>query len=319
MSTSSEKPAGTKTALSVKCCVRLIFSTMLFFGAALVCNAQDVESQSFQAARKVAVDRDLDTIVLVHGSDWNPYGEKLRKECWESDLFRGAVSDLAELARIDVMENPTQEETIDYARRSKGFPVKKMQSYPAIYLFDRQGRHYASLYGDSLPSDAAGFANAVVARLQARRERDRLWDQAKDTADVAEKTQLLFSAYQLGVGNRDQFKKAIKNADPNDTQGFLSRINFDGPALVRQSLKLTKDGKSAQSLSMLDAHLENEHLQPTQRQWVLLAKVNSYRHIPGSKEKMLEIANESEGISVTTIPGRAIKVIVDRFARPRKK
>lgn len=288
-------------------------------GMAVFCDAQVIEHPTYEAAREVAVAAKQDTIVLVHGSDWNPYGEKLRSEAWEAESFREAVGEYAQLTRIDFRENPTEKQKTDYARRIKNFPIKKSNCYPIVHFFDQDGHHYTALFGDSLPGDPVKFTQAVLAKLQARRDRDELWNQANKEREVATKVRLLFEAHQLRAGNLQRFKKAIKKADPKDTQGYLSVLNFDGQALVRQSLKLVKSGEPDKAMALVDSHLRNEHLQPVQRQWALLAKINACRHIPGSKEKMLEVARESEGISTTSIPGRAINVLASKFAKPRKK
>lgn len=306
-----------QTAIIAVSRIALFFLVVVEIASA--CKAQDLEHATFNAARDAAKSKGTDIIVFVHGSDWNPYGEQIRKTAWEDPSFRLAIADLAQMMRINDMENPTEADKKDKALRTKNFPINQFKSYPLVCFFDPDGTYYKSLSGDSLPSNRDEFTQAVVTQLKARRMRDQYLSQAESEPDLARKTELLFQGYQLGTGKSKQFKDAIQKADPNDTQGFLSILNFNGQTLVTKATTLAKEGKANQALEMLANQLANRHLLPEQRQWVLLAKLNTYRYVPNSLLKVEEIADQSGKVSKTSIPGRAIEVIANRYARQAKK
>lgn len=231
---------------------------------------------SYQDVRTTAKTGGADFVVFYAGPDW-------RQETTEvihglnAPGGRGALSRLtgwASLTAIDL----TEENLKKFPERPDFSPY----DLPALALADAAGRTFAvaeGLTATNLPQ-ALG---ALAAAIPARERRDALFEKAK-TAHGIDRAKLYGQGMdqlpiRFSAGRKDLLNE-IKKADPDDASGYTFKYTFSAGGFHESVTgKMIAEKKQAELLTLVDRHLRNPVLQPSQRQALLAAKMQAYRSL----------------------------------------
>ena len=201
-------------------------------------------------------------MLFIYPAGWDRYGEKLCKKLIADSAVRSAAGKAA-MILAPIYQN-RDEKNNAHAREimgSLGYPHDMADiSYPAIVFYEKEGRMYASIYGEDLmTASEKDVARLVRQRMEAKKKQDSLLARSRAAKDAGEKSRLLLESTRVnGVDWPAGVQDAMRQADPQDSHGYLASLNF-GFGL--------KDGESMKSLlARLDEVLKNERLAPHQKQ-----------------------------------------------------
>ena len=134
----------------------------------------------------------------------------------------------------------------------EGLKIPKADNYPALLLFDRNGRHYSTICGTYMTqAKPVKVAKLIKKRMEAKRKQDELMRQAAE-AKGAEKARLIAQACNIKDINRpDNYEKQLRGADPNDESGVVRQVTFNPWAFVEKKLKEEPEAVLAELDTML--------------------------------------------------------------------
>ncbi len=259
---------------------------------------------------------DATIVVLLHGSDWCPPGEPLAKR-WTSGEFAGAVSSEVILVAVDRPEKQT-DETKALAKKNEKCAVAA-QSYPAIAVYDRDGR----LFGlrDGL-AEITGMGELTVSlgRVSAaRRQRDQLWAEAEKMSGPA-KAEKLGAGLDLmsqGLGPKDVYKpilEALKKADPEDATGYAATYTFNGRRLLETAVSKGKDSP-AEVEAELNVWSAKKRLSTRQRQELEAARFALYERWPQKKDERKKVLERMHSLDPKSDLGQAAESYLKILAK----
>lgn len=230
------------------------FSTLIFFGALTAAmmsgfigtteGAQCVANYEQAAAQSP---RD-GYIVFAYAEGWDKFSKALCQDLMKNPLIlKGAGS--AMLIPMPVYECPTTEQAEAQKVLMGKLGVKEALSYPAVFMFDAEGRHYATICGpEMVNADAKQLSAMLGKRIAAMHEQNKLLDAAK-TAVGVEKAKLLGAASRVEEINApSDILKQIKAADPKDESGFVRSVGFQPWVYTEDLLKRKLDDTTLKGL-----------------------------------------------------------------------
>lgn len=217
-------------------------------------------------------------ILFIHPEGWDRYGEKLCKKLVADEGLRKAAGNAA-LILAPIYQNRT-DKTNAKAKQvmgALGYPGDMGDiSYPALIFYDKNGRQYAALHGEALvDASAKEVAKLVKQKMEARKKQQALLDEAAKTTDSAQKARLVFDTTRVsGVEWPNGVKETLRNADPEDKQGYRAALDFGFGIQANESLDSI--------LKRLDTALENEKLAAWQKQRACAVVIGHIRRSYGT-------------------------------------
>lgn len=255
-----------------------------------------------------------DILLFVHGSNWNRLGEKFRHKIWDQSDFKKQLGDSFVSLRVDYLESPDEKQKEVFTAQTKGLKVK-FRSYPAIALYDPEGRHYATWAGSDFPLMASHASGLVLQKQQQRIKRDSLILLAKSQQGI-KKAESLYLAVDTQTGLQKELIKKIKECDPNNESGYLSLLEFDGKRTMGQANKLAGEKKYEEALKWLDAELKKPKLNTEQKQWIMASKGNVYRRWENHLDEMNDAMMVAYKMDPQSVVGKACYRLARRFSGP---
>ena len=201
------------------------------------------QAESFAKAKEAVTEDGY--IAFAYAADWDRYSESFAK-AWitNADIQKAAGSARLLLAPVyqDLTDKVKKEQDAFWGpipEKDRGFHD---ETYPAIMFFDKDGRHYADIYGPDLISRTpADIAAEVAGKLELLHRQAELLKKSA-AATGAEAAKLLGEASTLeGIGRPDKVAEQLKKLDPEDESGYVRRISFDGLAFASQKRKQVAD------------------------------------------------------------------------------
>lgn len=284
--------------------MRTIF--VLFFALSLsVFGAK--RASDFTEALELAKSGGADIAVLFHGSEWCLPGRPLA-ELWETQKFADGFGDDVVLVAIDAKEHPDESEQA-LAKRNEACPVGP-RSYPAVMLFDREGRLVARRDGVVEIKMMGALGPAIQRAIEVRSRRDALW--AKADASAGDQAAKFYGEgldlMALGLGPKNIYKPVLdqlKAADPENQSGYAARYEFPGMGLVSQATKWAGEKKFEEADAEISRWLNERRLTPDQRQIAWSARFALYQRWPERKEKVPEVLKQLERVDPDSDMGKA--------------
>lgn len=268
-----------------------------------------VAAQQFPSHEKAVKQVTEDGYILfIHPDGWDRYGEKLCKKLIADENVREAAGNAA-LILAPIYQN-RNEKTNAEAKKVMGplgYPGDMADiSYPALIFYDKSGRQYSALYGETLmDASVEEVAKLIKQRMSAKKKQQSLLDESGKTSDSAQKARLVFDATKVnGVDWPHGVKDALKSIDPEDKQGYLSALDFGFGIQANESLDSI--------LQRLDAALENKNISNWQKQRACATVIGHIRRAYGAMaggpyitkyaKKMLKLDPESPlGLSAPVV------------------
>lgn len=252
----------------------LMMSAALLLPVAQPLMAAPVASDFAAAEKQVS---DAGYIAFIYPAGWDRYGEKFCRRLMVDKRVLEAAGDAVLLA-IPLYQTPTDEQK-KLAERMRGklaYPGNMSDiSYPAIIFYEKEGRQYATLHGEQLMRGTPARIAALVAeRLAAKKKQDALLKQAGSVPSASQQAGLLLEAARVsGIDRPAGLQDALKKADPQDTTGCLSALDFTFAAQEGESVE--------EMLTRLDNELENPRLTDEQKQRACAAAIGHIRRVRG--------------------------------------
>lgn len=249
------------------------------------------ESLSFSEGRALSRERDAVLLVLVHGSDWNPFGEQVFEYVWKDAAFAEAVGVGIVLADVDVLQDPGEKTRRANAERNEGW-VKKdsgLRTYPAVLAYAPDGSSLGVRQGRDFPKtrDAARFALLeLVACCRTWKGFDEDLAAAREAGDAARELDLLIVRDRLPLRRVAGLLDEVNRLDPEDEAGHLARLTFPSwNALVKQATDEARAGQGAEAERRLREMLANPAYTEEQRGVIHLALGSVYRRWEGHESQ----------------------------------
>ncbi len=253
--------------------------------ACALSHAPAADALSFAEGRARSAEKDEVLFVLVHGSDWQPFGERLFKDVWRDASFADSAEVI--LADVDILQDPKDEVRAANDERNKGWNKKEsgLRTYPAVIAYAPDGVRIGVRQGRDLPKelDAAHLALlefAACCRMWSDLGRDLA--AAREVNDTARELDLLIARDRLPLHRSAKLVDEVKRLDPEDKTGHLARLTFPyWNTLVSQATGEAKAGKGAEAEERLLGMLANEAYTDEQRAVIHLALGSAYRRWEG--------------------------------------
>ena len=254
----------------------------------LVCalsHAPTADSLSFAEGRARSAEQGEVLLVLVHGSDWQPFGERLFNDVWRDASFAASAEVI--LADVDILQDPGDDVRAANDERNKGWKKKDsgLRTYPSVIAYAPDGVRIGNRQGRDLPKelDAARHALLVFAACC------RMWSDiggdlaaAREAEDTARELDLLIARDRLPLQRSAKLIDEVRRLDPEDKAGHLTRLTFPyWNTLVAQATAEAKAGKGAEAEERLLGMLANEAHTDEQRGVIHLALGSAYRRWEG--------------------------------------
>jgi hypothetical protein len=277
----------------------------------VVCHTASAAERAtdFASALETAKQGGQDIAVLFHGSDWCTPGRKHADRWRQQDFLRAAGKDLL-LVDIDRKETPAPADEA-LAKRNEACPVRP-RSFPALALFDRDGRLVALREGTPELESLGRPELAIQRAVEVRKKRDDLWKRARAVRGP-QQAKLLAEGLDLmglGAGPKNIYQPVIeemKKADPGDRSGRLARYTFPGRKLLDLAVSHGKEGKFAEADQEIGGWLGKSQLTKAQRQEALAARFALYQRWPEKKAALPALLREIERIDPKSDLGAAAR------------
>ena len=243
------------------------------------------DSLSFDEGRARSAEQGEVLFVLVHGSDWQPFGERLFEDVWRDASF--ATSAEVVLADVDILQDPKDDVRAANDERNKGWKKKEsgLRTYPSVIAYAPDGARIGNRQGRDLPKEL----NAARLELLEFAACCRMWSDiggelaaAREAKDTTRELDLLIARDRLPLQRSAKLLDEVKRLDPEDKAGHLARLSFPyWNTLVSQATSEAKAGKGAEAEERLLGMLANEAYTDEQRGVIHLALGSAYRRWEG--------------------------------------
>ena len=231
---------------------------------------------SFEAAQQQVTNTGY--ILFIYPAGWDRYGEKLCKKLITSEEVCTAAGDAVMLmAPIYQRRN---DETAAKAKKMMGplgYPNSMSDiSYPALVFYEKGGRMYSTLYGESLMNGSVPEVAALIKqRLDAKKKQQALLDKSGTTSDIGEKTRLVLASARVdGIEWPNNLKETLRSIDPSDEYGCRAALDFGFGPQANESMEAF--------LKRLDTVLENPKLTAWQKQRACAISIGHIRRAYGT-------------------------------------
>ena len=284
------------------------------------------QAESFAKAKEAVTDDGY--IVFAYAADWDRYSESFAK-AWiaNADIQKAAGSARLLLGPVYQAQDEKAKKAQDdfwgfIPEKARGF---HLETYPAIMLFDKDGRHYADVFGpDMITRTPADIAAEVAGKLELLHRQADLLKKAA-AASGAEAARLLGEAATLeGIAAPDKMLDQVKKADPQDESGYVRRLEFNGLSFADQKRKQVAELKSKEEkwaaiqdvVKEVEGMLEDSAYTNAQKQEMCSAVIGVL-HRDGGYKGSLQIAKWAKRMTELdpeSVLGRSGKVVPDVWA-----
>lgn len=291
----------------------MAFPSIFALMALSLAGGQADQPHSFSSGRALSSEHDSLLFVLVHGSDWHPFGERLFGEVWQEKTFGEEMKGV--LADVDILQvrDGAAKEAAD--ARNKGW-VKKgsgLQTYPAVLAYSAGGVLVGTCQGTALPKDLAAAKRTLITfgETCARwKVLTKAIARASAVGDKAAELKGIVARADLGLERSATLLEDIKRLDPSDEAGNYARLSFPKwTTLVKQATDEAKAGKGDEAEQRLKGMLANNAYTFEQRCVIHLALGSAYRRWDGHAEQAalhFQAAAQADSKSVCGIAGRRL-------------
>ena len=230
--------------------LRTIIIFVIFQICVTTAGASVIRANSYSEGLAKAKSLNAPLVVLVHGSDWNSWGETVNDRIFKSKPFEQSLTDgTVILADVDILQSPDEEQKKKNDARNKDWKGAGVYTYPAICAYASDGTLLGTCQGKKLPKDITQADKAIKDLITSCLKYNDLSDKAA-TAKAKEDTKAELKALaELGELNLTQpkgFLERIKELDPTDSSGHYAKLSFPHwNKLFLDATNRTKKGEGA--------------------------------------------------------------------------
>ncbi len=200
-------------------------------------------------------------VVVLYADGWDKFSKKLADK-----MLQSAAKSLGGCAVIKYgVPNLSSDET----NKARGEKLGKLKwiappTYPAFVMYDKNGRHYATVsvpYADR--KDADKIAGKIAEARAALDKQNALLEKAKGESGLAQAQSLGKAAVIENINRPDNIVKMIKAADPQDKSGYVRRLELNVHGYA-EACGNTKDWQK--TLKEVEDKLDDKAYSEAQRQ-----------------------------------------------------
>lgn len=243
-------------------------------------------------------------VLVLYADGWDKFSKKTAQKMLKSKEMKKALNGCAV---IEYAVPNFSSETTNNKRADKLGKLKWVapNSYPAFVLYDKDGRHYATvpvLYSERSDTDA--IATRIEAAREALRKQTELLEDAKGAQGLARALLLGKSTLFDNISLPENIINLIKAADPEDKTGHARRLSFNAHNFAESSAK-TKDWRA--TLKDVEERLEDESYSVAQRQGMYAIAVGLLRRHGdlNDQKKMVRYLRAMKKLDPTSPLGRS--------------
>lgn len=243
--------------------------------------------ESYEKAQAVSHKDGYVLAAYPHG--WDKKGEKKMRRCLGTNAILDAAGDTA------IIPVPVAQITDDASKKQLeqilgSLKLPKATSYPAFFLLDATGRHYATLAEPGMRHlKIDDLAVRLSARIQDGHHQKALLDKAASLPPGIEKAKLLGQAAELPNLHKPQdILKSLRESDPQDTLGYIRRISFNPWAFASSTAKNMSFEEAENKIKEM---LEDSAYTAEQKQKIYATYIGLIRRqaAPDSVQRMAEL------------------------------
>ena len=241
-------------------------------------------------------------VLAVYADGWDKFSKPLVDKLLKDKDVKAA------LANSVVIEYGAPNFWSDECNKAREAKLGKLrwvgpQTYPAFILYDKNGRHYATVtvpYSDR--KETSKIASNIKAARQALEKQNALLQKAAGEQGLAKAQTLGKSAILENINRPDNIVKMIKEADPQDKSGYVRRLEFNMHNYAEGTAK-TEDWKA--TLKEIEDKIADKAYSDTQRQGLYATAAGLLRRhgSPADQAKLVRYLREMKKLDPTSIQG----------------
>lgn len=299
----------------------ILLTTCLATLGLLPCQAVQ-HAENYEAAKSIVQDDGF--ILFAYAEDWDTYSKGVCDTLMASEAVIKAAEN-AVFMRLPIPNAMSDERReADKARYGElQFPPDRMnipRSYPALLLFTKSGRLYATVEGPFMRKAAPKKVSELIQTyLKALHEQNDLLARAEKAKGV-EKARLLAQAAEVAHISPPEpltkYADTIAKFDPKDQTGYVRRfrrgpLSFMGEARELELSKEPNKGWEA-AVELMETYLKDEAYTPQQKQEMHAVIVGLLRRHAGNrgKAKLREHLRTMESLDPESYMGRVAKIMI---------
>ena len=271
--------------------MKTIISSLLLAACVLVLPVQAVQYAQTYAEAKDMV-KDSVYVLFAYADGWDYYSKGVMEKLMQDERIKAAGGDAV------FMPLPMPNVLTDELKKTRDgrYGILKFvndtapRSYPAIMIFNKHGRHSATIWGPFMRTpDPAEIAPMLQVRIEGVKKQTPLLEQA-EKAEGIEKVKLLGEAALIKDVQPpnwpDKMVADFKKLDPQDTTGYQKKLR-PPMSFVEEALALEKEPGFEAALSKVNEWINDPAYNDDQRQAFHAIAIGLYhRHggLKGGKE-----------------------------------
>lgn len=243
-------------------------------------------------------------VLALYADGWDKYSKKLAQKFLKDKDIVAALGDAV------VIEYAVPNFSTDETNKARADKLGKLRwtgadTYPAFVLYDKTGRHYATVtvpYADR--KDADKIADKITKANESLAKQNDLLEKAKGESGLAKAQTLGKSALFDNINRPDNILRMVKEADPQDKSGYVRRLEFNGHGFAEGTAK-TKDWKA--TLKDIEERLDDKSYSVAQRQGLYATAVGLLRRHGdmSDQKKLVRYLREMEKLDPKSPLGRS--------------
>ncbi len=254
-------------------------------------------------------------ILFAYADGWDKFSKKRCEELMNAEAIRKAAGK-AVMIPLPIPAYTTDESKARQKELCGKLEVPHANSYPALLLLDRQGKHYATLCGTAVTrGKVAPVAKLLADRMAKGKERTRLLA-AAEKATGPEKARHTYDAYQLEglTGFGRGFAGHIAKLDPQNATGLKRATNYDHYGLVESFNKM----QHAELMNEVNTLLADAAYTNRQKQQICVAAIGALRRNAGpvGAQDLQKLTERMKAYAPETWEGKAADFILREWVRP---
>lgn len=247
-------------------------------------------------------------ILVAYGDGWDHHSEKNAKKLLAAKEFLAAGGNAVYMS-LGIPQVSTEETKAAQATVLGKLKLPKPRSYPAIFLFDKNGRHYATISGKLLRKAPVDKVSQELKTLHANGlKQQELLRQAASANGVA-KARLLGQAATLPNINRpDNVINQLKQADPKDESGYIRRLEHNPWDWAERCAKLPTE----EALAKMDEMLADPAFTNDQKQKLCATYIGCLYHSgnPDLVARIPEMAQKMKAYNPDDVQAQSAPIVI---------
>lgn len=290
--------------------MKIAFSLLMCLAAASLLPAQAATKVStYEQAQARLTDEGY--LLFIYGQGWDKRAEELTKALYNSPAVTKAAGN-AVMMLVPLPESMTdaQKTQLEKTMGKLQLPhVHSKHSFPAIVMYDKNGRQYSNICGPAMIyPDATRIARVITVRKANYARQQQILAAAAETQGE-ERARLLLHACRIdNIERPDRIQQLIKEADPDDKAGCLAALNFYNNPLGDK----VNSTPLPEVLKEMDKAIANPLHTVQQKQNACAFAIGTIRRRTGTggSELIRHYAEQMKALDPDSVLGRSADVVI---------